>query len=487
MARPKTSTKTSKQAGFISRTYRFDQALTPAGWRADVCVHVDTDGMIVDISDGPDSEEGAGSKVEYLPGIAIPGMSNLHSHAFQRGFAGLTEMKDGGKEDNFWSWREAMYRFAGALDPESLEAITAQAYVEMLKSGYTSVAEFHYLHHGPAKNGQSRHYDDIAETSRSVLRAAHDTGIGLTHLPVLYQQAAMDADAVDGIQARFKCTNDDYFRLIEALRPAFVAKNSINGTKCLGIALHSLRAVPVTAIKEVLAAKIDPVAVHIHAAEQRKEVLECMQHLGARPVRWLLDNLDIGERWCLIHATHLDDGERRDLAATGAVAGLCPTTEANLGDGIFPAPEYLADGGLFGIGSDSNVSIDPREELRLLEYAQRLTREHRNVLASDDMADTGANLYVKAAAGGAQALGQPVGELASGRRADIVVLDPNHPALIGRVGDNLLNAHVFTGGPSAVSDVMTSGKWVVRDGHHEREEEILAKYAGAIRTIGTAL
>ncbi|HEY4556465.1 MAG TPA: formimidoylglutamate deiminase, partial [Lysobacter sp.] len=300
-------------------------------------------------------------------GWQLPGIANLHSHAFQRAMAGLAERRGGAGDDSFWTWRETMYRFAARFDPDTLHAVATQLYVEMLEAGYTTVCEFHYLHHAP----DGRAYADPAAMSRALVAAARETGIRLTLLPVLYMTGGFDGRALAERQRRFAHSVDDYLALLESLR------GETGPTVTVGCALHSLRAVPEDAMHAVLAALPDSTRVHVHIAEQTAEVDECVSVRGARPVRWLLDNAPVDARWTLVHATHLDAGEVRDLAASRATVAICPTTEANLGDGLFPLRDYLDAGGRWGIGSDSHVSVSPVEELRWLEYGQRLVTRRR--------------------------------------------------------------------------------------------------------------
>ena len=450
-------------------------ALLPGGWARNVRVAIDAAGNISAVeAEVPVHKAPPKTAASLTNAIAIPGMPNMHSHAFQRAMAGLAEMRAG--DDDFWSWRLVMYDFVERLTPEILEAVAAQLYVEMLKAGYTSVGEFHYLHHDKGGN----QHDDIAEMSRAILRASHEAGIGLTLLPTLYMTAGFASDqgsgTLQGGQQRFYNNLESYGRLMEALQPAFTE----DPDRQLGIAFHSLRAVPGRAMEELLKGLGYELPVHIHIAEQRREVVECVQHLGTRPVEWLLDNMPVDARWCLVHATHTTEAERYSLKRSGAVVCLCPTTEANLGDGLFPTVDWLDAGGIIAIGSDSNVSVDPREELRLLEYAQRLARERRTLLAAPDEPRTGARLYRAALAGGAQASGRAVGEIAVGKRADIVLLDAGSATLTGREGDLMLDSLVFTGGPSPVRDVMVGGKWCIRDGRHGAEDTILANYRAAV-------
>ena len=346
-----------------------ESALLPEGWRRDVRFEIAEDGSLTTVT--PDSEAAGAPRAA---GPVLPGMANLHSHAFQRAMAGLGE-RAGPSDDSFWTWREVMYGFVERIGPEQIEAIAAQLYVEMLKAGYTAVGEFHYLHHAP----DGRPYDDPAETSRRILAAARLTGIGLTHLPVLYGFSNFGGQAAGPGQRRFLNQPDGLLEIIDRLRATCRGDPQVR----VGLAPHSLRAVTPDTLDAAIAGLDDPDApLHIHLAEQDKEVRDCLEWSGLRPVEWLLAKREVGPRWCAVHATHMTETETRRLAASGAVAGLCPTTEANLGDGIFPAAAYLADGGVIGIGSDSHISVSPIEELRWLEYGQRLFSRRRNLLTA---------------------------------------------------------------------------------------------------------
>ncbi len=449
-----------------------EEVLLPDGWRRDVLITVGADGRIEAVE-----PEAAPERAERLPGPVVPGMPNLHSHAFQRAMAGLVE-RAGPAADSFWTWRETMYGFLGRLGPDEIEAIAAQTYLEMLKAGYTAVAEFHYVHHAP----DGSRYRDPAELSLRVLSAARRVGIALTHLPVLYAHADFGGRDPLPEQRRFLTSVDELLRIRDGVVQAARGDPDV----VVGLAPHSLRAVSPRLLAEALAGldARDPAApVHIHVAEQVREVEACLAWSGRRPVEWLLDEAPVSSRWCLVHATHLAGSEIDRLAASGAVVGLCPTTEANLGDGIFPAEAFLARGGRFGIGSDSNVSISPMEELRWLEYGQRLVHRRRAVLAGGGPSSVGARLYRDALAGGATALGRQAGRIAPGFRADLVMLDRNHPSLLGKRGDVLLDAAVFAAGVPPVRHVMVGGRWVVRDGRHRDEERIGAGYARALETV----
>ncbi|HVI33989.1 formimidoylglutamate deiminase [Phenylobacterium sp.] len=447
-------------------TLWFEHGLTAAGWARGVRISV-ADGRIARLETGVEAD-GA-----ERHGIAVPGLPNLHSHAFQRAMAGLTEVR-GPAGDSFWTWRELMYRFGERLGPEELEAVAALAFAEMLERGFTRVGEFHYLHHDEG----GRPFADPAEMSARIAAAAQATGIGLTLLPVFYAHSGFGGAAPTPAQARFVHDPDGYGRLVEAARLAVRPL----GDAVVGVAPHSLRAVTEDELRAV--ADLGDGPVHIHIAEQVREVDDCLAWSGARPVEWLLDRFGVGEAWCLVHATHMTAEETRRLARSGAVAGLCPVTEANLGDGIFPADAYLADGGRFGVGSDSNVRIDAAEELRMLEYSQRLGLKARNVLARGEGSSTGADLFRGALTGGARALGVPAAEgLAEGGPADIVALSADHPDLAGRSGDQWLDSWVFAAGGAAVADVWRAGEHVVQGGRHRARDGIEARYRQALARL----
>jgi formimidoylglutamate deiminase len=446
------------------RRFRADQLWRADGWQVDATLGVTANGRFLDATQG--ASESIGRWV-------LPGMPNLHSHAFQRAMAGLAERK-GRNDDSFWSWRETMYTFAAAIGPDELKAIAAQLYVEMLKAGYTQVCEFHYLHHQP----DGTPYAQPEAMSLALIEAAREAGIALTLLPVLYISGGFDGRALTARQRRFGHDVDGYLRLLETLR-----KHESDDLR-VGIALHSLRAVPEQALREVLAsdaAKDRP--IHIHIAEQIGEVQDCLATRGARPVEWLFDHADVDARWCLVHATHLTEAETLQLARSGAVAGLCPTTEANLGDGLFPLAAYQDAGGTLGIGSDSHISISPVEELRWLEYGQRLTSGHRNIAARAQGVSVGETLWREALHGGAQASGLPIGELRSGARADLIVLDENSPLLAARDARSMLDSFLFAGNTPLVRDVMCGGEWVVRDFRHRDEARIAARYRATVSAL----
>jgi formiminoglutamate deiminase len=447
----------------------FEEARLADGWARHVRVRI-TDGRIAAIErETPREPEDAAH------GVAVPGLANLHSHAFQRGMAGLAERR-GPANDDFWTWREVMYRFLDRLTPDDVEAITAQAFAEMLTAGFTWVGEFHYLHN----DIDGRAYADPGELTDRIAAAARTTGIGLTLLPVFYAHGGFGGLAPGPGQRRFITNPDSFARLVERARSA---ASGLLGAR-VGIAPHSLRAVTPEELQAIL-----PLAagapVHIHAAEQLGEVAECVAWSGVRPVQWLLDHAPVDETWCLIHATHLEGSEPARLAASGAVAGLCPVTEANLGDGIFPAREYIGRGGRFGVGTDSNILIDAASELRALEYSQRLETRSRNLLAPREGASVGAALFDRALAGGAQAMGVHEAGLQVGACADIVALDPAHPSLLERRGDAILDAWIFAGGREAVEAVWRAGDQVVAEGRHRQAQPIAARYRKTLKRLLT--
>jgi formimidoylglutamate deiminase len=453
------------------RTFLANVALLPQGWAENVLIEVGPSGNIAGVT--PDQPA---PNAERIDGIVIPGMIDLHSHAFQRALAGLTQ-RLGADEASFWTWRDRMYELAGRITPDDQRAIAAQLYVELLKGGYTSVVEFHYLHHRP----DGGPYDDPATMSLAIHEAARDAGIALTLLPVVYMQAGVDGSPLAGAQRRFALDPDGWQRLAEALDRHFAD----DPDRKLGLAVHSVRAVPQSAIGAVVSAahaRPGPLPIHVHLAEQPKEVRDCLERFGRRPWQLLLDSAEVDHSWCLVHGTHLTEEEIVAVAERQAVIGLCPSTEADLGDGIFPLPTLLSQDGLYGIGSDSNMQTDAAGELRLLEQGQRLTLLRRVAVATETAPHCGAALWSAALLGGARAAGRPIGRLAPGFRADLVVLDPEHPSLVGRSGDLLLDAHLFAPG-SAVRDVMVAGTWRVRAGHHPAQAGIEQSYVRTLRRL----
>ena len=507
------------------RVFHFDRILIGNRWEDDVRLKVDDGGRIAALEPG-----GRPEGCERVTGWTIPGVPNVHSHSFQRGLAGLAEGRGPG---SFWSWREVMYAFLEQLTPDDVEAITAQLHVEMLKAGFTCVGEFHYLHHA---RGGGR-YGDPAEMSHRILAAARTSGIGLVHMPVVYEAGGFGGEPLEGGQRRFEMNLDEVARLCESLGGRCPARGIRTG-----LALHSLRAVSgetIARLEEFLSASgalgvadgreaghreasaqrkgaqredaseggLLPRGrppVHIHVAEQEKEVWECLATRGARPVEWLLDNAPVDERWCLVHATHASRDELAAVAEGGAVVGLCPTTEANLGDGLFPLGDLAGMGGRWGIGTDSHVSRSAVEELRLLEYGQRLATKRRSAeedavaggeatagvagrANEDALAGAGGGLLAHAWRDGCQALAWNAGAVAVDARADLVVLDAEHPALVGREGSTVLDSWVFSGTESPVRHVMVGGDWVVRDGGHAREEEIRRGFVRTVRGLAERL
>ena len=449
----------------------FSKMLTDKGWSRNVLVEIDSQGMIRRID-----ADMNGAQAQMIGGVAIPGVPNAHSHAHQRLLAGLAET--GAGRDSFLRWRELMYRIVERIDPDRFQAVAALAYMEMLKSGYTSVAEFHYLHHDAGGSP----YAEPAEMGLRCIAAAEDAGIALTLLPSLYAYGGFGPAPAGVGQARFVCDSGGYMEIYSALAKAVEERTEVR----LGFAPHSLRAVDEPLLYEVLAGvrQADPDApVHMHVAEQRSEVDDCLAWCGASPVQRLLDSVAVDAHWNLVHATHMSDSERSALAATQASVVLCPTTEANLGDGAFPARKWLDLEGRFSIGSDSQITISPTDELRLLEYAQRLASESRNVLADESGGSLGRALLEGALKGGASALGQRCGVLEEGARADIVVLDSEHPALIARDGDEVLDSWIFAGGAACVRDVFVGGRQVVSGGTHVNEPEIVSRYREAARAL----
>jgi formimidoylglutamate deiminase len=436
-------------------------ALLPSGWSQNVLLTWSDEGQITQVQPNTSVPP---KDVVVAAGPLTPGMPNLHSHAFQRALAGLTEYRGqnvGATQDSFWSWRTLMYRFAAKLGPDQLEAIALALYVEMLEAGYTAVCEFHYVHH----DLDGHPYADDATLALALLRAAQRAGIGLTLLPVLYQTSGFGSLPPNEGQRRFIRATDSMLRLLERLKPLCDSQAAR-----LGLAPHSLRAVPPDALREALAGldAIDALApVHIHIAEQTGEVDACIAWSGQRPVAWLLDHVPVNQRWCLIHATHMDAQEYARAAASGAVAGLCPTTEANLGDGIFDLPTWQAGAGGWGIGSDSHICVNAAEELMLLEYSQRLATRQRNVAATATQPQVASAMTLAAVQGGAQAAGRAIGGIAVGQQADFVALDAQHLSLQGLTAPDMLSAHVFASHrSSAIDAVWVSGQQRVASGRH---------------------
>ena len=447
-----------------------EHALLPQGWARNVRLAWDAAGLLSEVSAGSTP----GGQLARAAGPVLPGMPNLHSHAFQRAMTGLTEYRAAGEND-FWSWRRLMYRLALALRPDELQSIATQLYIEMLRAGYTSVCEFHYVHRDP----HGRPYANRLELCEPLIAAAAAAGIGLTLLPVLYEHSGFGKQPPLPEQRRFVTGPEDLLEMLAGLRRAHPEHDRLR----YGVAPHSLRAVSPESLDRLVAgvtAADSSAPVHIHVAEQRGEVADSHAALGARPAMWLLDHFEIDARWCLVHATHMRADESERLARSGATVGLCPSTEANLGDGVFDAAVYFTAGGTWGIGSDSHVSVCVREELRWLEYAQRLIHRTRNILAGTATPYVAEHLFLQGVSGGARASGRKVAGLAVGQCADLLVLDPNGPDCSLPDPALALSAWIFGNhAGESVRDVMVGGRWVVEAGHHAREASALRDYLRA--------
>ncbi len=426
-------------------TFHCAYALLEDGWARDCRITVNGEGLIAAI-DTDASTAGATT----LPGPVIPGMVNVHSHIHQRLIAGLTGYRAAGA-DSFWTWREQMYRAVGQLAPDELKTLASYAFMELIEGGYTVTGEFHYPHRlGGAEPMQ---------TAASLLEAADAAGMALTLLPVWYRYAGFGRQAPAERQRPFVMALDELAGLVGDL-----VDDVAGSIHRVGVAPHSLRAVEVSDLPELLSV-IDSGPVHLHISEQPAEVDECRKYCGRTPIELLTEHVDLDRRWCLIHATHASDEEIRVMAQSDAVVGLCPTTEADLGDGLFPAREFVDQGGRFAIGSDSNLVTDAATELRLLDWGQRLQLNRRNVLC-DEGEHLGRRLWRDAAGAGADALNQPVGTLAVGRRADWVVLDAAHPLLAGLDADHQLDTLVLAGARDLVDQVWIAGRKQVDGGRH---------------------
>jgi formiminoglutamate deiminase len=449
-----------------TKSLYFHSALLPEGWASGVRLEI-AGGTFLRIETGVSPHPG-----EVCGALAVPGLPNLHSHAFQRGMAGLTEQRTA-QHDSFWSWRELLYRFVARMTPDDVEAISAQAYVEMLEAGFTRVGEFHYLHH----SASGAPYADPAEMSARIVAAAAHTGIGLTLLPVFYAHSGFGGTPPVEQQRRFVCDLEGYARLVERAREL---ASTLPHAR-VGVAPHSLRAVTLQELRVVCGLAADG-PVHVHVAEQLREVQECEAWCGKRPVECLLDAQPIDARFCLVHATHLSERELARVSRSGAVVGLCPITEANLGDGVFPTRAWLDAGGEFGIGSDSNVQIGANDELRLLEYVQRLTSGARSVLAEHAQPHTGRALFERAVRGGARALAVPAG-ITVGAPADLVSLALERPLFAGRSRDLALDTWIFAAGPGCVDRVLCCGVEVVTDGRHRERARIGARFRATLEGL----
>lgn len=437
------------------------------GWVENVRLHWNTQGNLTQIE-----TNALATQQDQVEQFVLPGMVNLHSHAFQRAIAGMTEIAGAGP-DSFWTWRDLMYRFALAINPDQIGAIAAQLYSECLRHGYTSVCEFHYLHRAP----EGGFYDNMAQTALQVIAASQESGIGITMLPVLYSYADFNLQPLRDEQRRFSTNPDEILKLVELLEP------QRNGQTEIGVAPHSLRAASTEQISELINALPPNRPIHIHIAEQQKEVDSCLAYSEKRPVELLFDTQDVNQRWCLVHATHLSAHEVSQIAQSKSIAGICTTTEGNLGDGFFPLPDYIAQQGRFGIGSDSHVSQSPIEELRWLEYGQRLRAQQRNIASMAGQHHIGDFLWKTSLQGGAQASGRNVGNLAVGKRADLLVLDGDHPNLSGISSTDLLNSWIFSGNDNLVRDVLVGGKWWVKNGRHLNQTQIQTKFKHTMQQL----
>ncbi|MFV9064291.1 formimidoylglutamate deiminase [Serratia fonticola] len=449
--------------------YFASRALLPTGWAHNVRLEVDAHGQLAQVTPNADSDG-----CLRLHGDVVPGMPNLHSHAFQRAMAGLAEVA-GNPQDSFWTWRDLMYRLVQRLTPEQVGVIARQLYIEMLKGGYTQVAEFHYLHHTP----EGKAYVDRGEMTGRLSEAALQAGIGMTLLPVLYSYAGFGAQPAQAGQRRFIQSAESYLEQQQVIARQLAGQPLQNQ----GLCFHSLRAVELGQMQQILAASDQTLPVHIHIAEQQKEVNDCLAWSGQRPVAWLYEHLPVDSRWCLVHATHLDREELEQLARSKAVAGLCPTTEANLGDGIFPGDSYLHHQGRWGIGSDSHVSLNVVEELRWFEYGQRLRDQRRNRLTTPEQPAVADVLYQQALRGGAQACGTAIGKLAVGYRADWLVLDGDDPYLASAPDASILNRWLFAGGKEQIRDVYVAGRQVIEQGRHALQQQSSAEFLQVLKTF----
>ncbi|MFT4727350.1 MAG: formimidoylglutamate deiminase [Granulosicoccus sp.] len=486
----------SRKEVFVMKFIRASQALLPEGWVRDVIICIGKDGRIASVeynnSDAASIAEttsqstnnnsnrhtGFEREIAQQVSVLLPSPANVHSHAFQRAMAGLTERRGPDVSDSFWTWRRLMYAFLDQLTPDHIEAIAAFVQMEMLEAGYATNVEFHYLHHQPGGAA----YDKPAELSDRIMAAAHKTGIGLTLLPVHYQYGGCDQRKLHDGQKRFGTDLDSYFRL---WTEANASIPFLPDDTCIGVAPHSLRAVAPSCFEELIDFAPDE-PFHMHLAEQIPEVIEVQDAWGARPVEWLLDNVDVDARWCLIHCTQMLSHETSGLARSGAVAGLCPITESSLGDGIFDGVDFLSASGRIAIGSDSNVRISLSEELRTLDYSQRL-RDHSRAALANASHSTGRRLFDAVVQGGAQAAGRHSGRIEVGQWADLLALDGEHPDLEGRSGDTLLDTYIFAGDDRMVLDVWSAGRHCVTGGVHIARESIVKRYRRVMKSLGERL
>jgi len=450
-----------------------NKALLPDGWANNILLEIDRAGLISSVTKNCDK-----SKISFdlNEDIIIPAMNNLHSHSFQRAMAGLSEKQSPGGNDSFWTWRDLMYKFLDLLTPEDIYSITAFSQMEMLEAGYSCVGEFHYIHNEIGGN----HYNNIAELSEKVLEASSDSGINICLLPVLYERGGCDGRELIGGQLRFKNTFDSYAKLIE--KNTELTSKSDNFS--LGVAAHSLRAVNDYNIEKMISLIDGP--IHIHVAEQVKEVEEIEEAYKLKPVEWLLENQDINENWCLIHCTQMTENETLALAASGAVAGLCPVTEANLGDGIFNGLEFFKNKGIFGIGTDSNINISLVEELKTFEYTQRLKHKKRSVI-SQSHKSTGRAVFDNCLKGGSQALQRKNGKIEEGYYADLISLNPRSMDLIGLSQDTILDSWIFASNYNLIDNLWATGNLLVKNGKHIKRDFIFSNYKQTISKLRSKL
>ena len=455
--------------------YSFERILLPEGWAHQVSVGVSDDGFITHIEPNPTSGL---DNSEPIRGIAIPGMANAHSHAFQRAMAGNTEFRTGTR-DSFWTWRLAMYALANRIEPDELQILAAQLFVEMLKAGYTAVAEFHYLH----RRSDGSRFGNGNALWDAITAAATEVGIALTFLPTLYQASDFGAKPLKSEQRRFAMDTDEFLRAVQQRLGAEQARP--NSALRTGVAFHSLRAVSLDTMGIATRALLQMDAnlpLHVHIAEQTKEVQACKKEFGIRPIDLLLQSGLVARNWCLVHATHASPQEIAGIAAAQATVCVSITTEANLGDGFFDTHRFVNGGGRLCVGSDSQISVSPSEELRWLEYQQRLRKRRRGVLASEAEPHVGTRLWRDSARYGAGAIGQPAGEIAVGKRADWLILDPSHPTMVG-AGAAAVDHLVFAGGAAAIRDVMVAGRWVIRDWRHKEEIAVSRRFAELVNRL----
>lgn len=436
-------------------------------WQDNVRFHWDEQGTLTQVE-----TQATANAFEKQVGFVLPGMINLHSHSFQRAMAGMTEIA-GDTPDSFWTWRDLMYRYALAISPEQIQAIAAQLYSEGLRHGYTSVCEFHYVHRDP----QGAMYSDSALMAKRVIAAAQETGMGMSMLPVLYSYADFGEKELRHDQRRFRTDVNDILTMIESL-------DSLRSKQIeIGVAPHSLRAASIAQIQELQAALPKQRPIHIHIAEQQKEVEACLAYSGKRPVQLLLDEVALDQRWCLVHATHLTPDEVSRIAQSQAVAGICTSTEGNLGDGFFELPSFIAQQGRFGIGTDSHASQGMVEELRWLEYGQRLRHQARNVATTSKQKRVADFLWQECLQGGTAAAAREVGSLVVGKQADMLVLDEAHPNLQDLASQDILNTWIFAGNDNLIRDVYVAGKQVVQQGRHIEQEKIQSEYIACMKQL----